>query len=294
MSAATEGTVPVERICPHCQYKDFYPDPMPVGTRCTSCSKAMATLVQKSPVQMAERGVHLSSMDELFRFADMVAKSHAYPRWRDPVAISVAIQTGLELGFTPVTALRSLYVAKDGGRPELYGQAALAKIRASSSVHWVDVGTSKDDWDSDEHYGYCRLSRRGIEGGSVEVKFTVAEAKRAGLWGGRGGAWSNYSDDMLVWKAVARCAKRYCSDILMGMDIRESQDSYIKAVRIDDDGRVIEPRELRERSDKVDPLFAGIDKEQAIGEAIQAEQGEGSDTAPSSRADEPDGDGVVG
>ena len=94
-----------------------------------------------SPVAMAERGVHLSSIADLNRFADMVAQSEAYSQWKDKVAIAVAVQTGMELGFSPVQSLRSLYVAKDGARPQLYGEAALGLMSVGAEpVHEHQVG----------------------------------------------------------------------------------------------------------------------------------------------------------
>jgi len=293
MSEDTKESGIAERLCPHCQYKDFYPDPMPVGTRCSSCTKSLATLVQRTSVGMADRGVHLSTLDELYRFSDMIAKSKAYGTWKDASAIAVAVQTGLELGFTPITSLRSFYVAKDGSRPELYGQAALALIRGSHNVSWVEVGTSDDEWDNDKHYGYCQIQRKGISGKFSEVQFSVAEAKRAKLWMDPKGAWSKYSEDMLIWKAVARLAKRFCSDILLGVEIREAQDTYIRHLKVDEEtGEIIEADTQHKPSNKPDPIFDAIDAE-VVDEKSKGEEGGSSADQPEvAEPDEPDRDGV--
>lgn len=178
---------------------------------------------ERAPVLVGERGVAIQTLDDLGRFAMMVAKSDAFAAWKRPKAedsaaiVAVAVQMGMELGMTPARALQSFYPM--GGRVELYGAAALGLLRSSGvCVSEIEVGTSGE---GDGMYGYIRFQRRGGE--AREVTFGFAEAKAAGIVKS-GGAWEKYRADMLVWRALARASRRYFSDVTMGLPIVEARE----------------------------------------------------------------------
>jgi hypothetical protein len=81
-----------------------------------------------------QRGLALSSFDDAFRFAGMVAKSDFAPKdFRGkPEACLLAIQHGAELGLTPMQSLQSIAVIN--GKPSIYGDAAKACCLASASA----------------------------------------------------------------------------------------------------------------------------------------------------------------
>lgn len=190
-------------------------------------SEEKAVTVQRAPVAMGDRGIELRSMDDLGRFCDAVARSGLAPKSLDtPAKIAVAVQTGMEAGLSPMAALRSVVVI--GNLPSWKGEAALALIRQSGAVIGVSVRG-----EGDKREAVVRFQRAGMEA-AEEVTFTVTDAKRAGLWG-KQGPWSQYPDDMLTWRAVARASKRYFSDVLMGLAIAEEvQDYPAAAVQVKD------------------------------------------------------------
>lgn len=173
-----------------------------------------------APIAFGHRGVELTTFEDAFRFATAIHKSGLAPAGlTSPEAILIALQAGLELGFSPMRALSAVVVVN--GRPSLMGEAALAKIRQSGVCEYgPEVGTVGD---GDKREGVCTFRR--ATGDVIVVKFTIADAKRAGLWG-KGGPWTQYPDDMLMWRAVARACKRYFSDVLLGLVLTEEMQDY--------------------------------------------------------------------
>jgi hypothetical protein len=174
-----------------------------------------------APIAMGQRGVQLATFEDAFRFAKAVIASGLAPKGIDtPEKALIAIQAGAELGFSPMRALSAMTVVN--GRPGLYGEAALAKIRESGACS--KPPTVKTEGEGDARRGVVRFQRRDMDE-AMEVAFSIADAKKAGLWG-KSGPWTQYPDDMLEWRAVARASKRYFSDILLGLGIAEELQDY--------------------------------------------------------------------
>jgi hypothetical protein len=180
---------------------------------------AVATPQPRS-VAMGARGVALTTMEEAWRVCTAISKSGLAPRGLDtPEKIFVAVQTGAEAGLTPMASLRSVVVIN--GTPSWKGEAALALIRNSRLCISTPRVFVRGEGDARE--GVFAVHREG--GDPVEVTFSVADAKKAKLWG-KSGPWSEYPDSMLTWRAVGRGSKLYFSDVLIGMAIAEEVRDY--------------------------------------------------------------------
>ncbi len=176
----------------------------------------------KVPVHVGQRGITLHTLEELYRFAKAVSLSGLAPRGMEkPESILVAIQLGLELGLSPMSALQNIAVIN--GRPGVYGDAALALVRGSGMLdeyHEQEIGEpGKDSW------GY-RISgrRRGFEPAEPE-EFTVADAKRADLWG-KAGPWKQYPQRMLRFRARSFFLRDNFGDVLKGLRTVEELQDY--------------------------------------------------------------------
>jgi hypothetical protein len=134
-------------------------------------------------------------------------------------AIVPAIQLGLEIGLTPMSALQN--VAVINGRPGIYGDAALALVRASGKCesytqNYVGEG---------EHRKAVVVSKRVDSPEPITSEFGVADAKRAGLWG-KQGPWSQYPDRMLLFRARGFNLRDNFGDILKGLhSLEELRDT---------------------------------------------------------------------
>lgn len=167
------------------------------------------------------RGLALASFDDAFRFAAMVAKSDFAPKdFRGkPESCMLAIQHGSEIGLSPMQSLQN--IACINGRPAIWGDAALALCLASpvcDGIHEVIEG------DGDNMTAVCKTSRKGKDA-NVVGRFSVADAKRAGLWG-KSGPWTQYPKRMLQLRARGFALRDAFPDVLKGLVTAEEAQDY--------------------------------------------------------------------
>lgn len=163
----------------------------------------------------AIKAVVPQSMDDAYRLAKAVCLSGLAPRGLEkPEAAMVAILHGLEIGLTPMMALQKISVIN--GRPTLWGDGALGLVRSSGLCKYVKeqiAGTG------DARTATCETQRAG-EPDPVVRTFSVADAKKAGLWG-KAGPWQNFPDRMLQMRARAFALRDTYADVLGGMYLAE-------------------------------------------------------------------------
>jgi hypothetical protein len=175
--------------------------------------KSVATPAQiKSPINFGAQGVKLASLEDAFRFANAIVASGFAPRGMEkPEAVLVAIQLGAELGLTPMAALQNTAVIN--GRPAIYGDAALALVRASGlleSFNEEEVGEAGKDT-----FG-VRVTAVRRDGSKGSETFTIGDAKAAKLWG-KAGPWTDYPRRMLKFRARGFVLRDVFSDVLKGL-----------------------------------------------------------------------------
>jgi len=119
------------------------------------------------------------TLDEAMRFSDMLAKSQMVPKAYQgkPEDVLVAVQWGRELGLAPLQALQN--IACINGKPSVYGDAAMALVQASSVCENIEEFFENED--TSAMVAVCIARRKGRT--PVTVKFSIDDAKRAGLWG---------------------------------------------------------------------------------------------------------------
>lgn len=175
----------------------------------------------KGKVAVGNRGLVLSGLDDMWRWAQYVAKSGLAPKGMErPESIVVATQMGLEVGLTPMASLQNIAVIN--GRPTIWGDACLAIVRSTGELEefceWYEVKgqkTTRNPQDfGDDTAAVCRLKRRGFE--AQESAFSVGDSKRAGLWG-KQGPWSQYPARMLRFRARGFITRDAFGDALRGM-----------------------------------------------------------------------------
>jgi len=208
------------------------------------------------------RGLALASFDDAYRFATMVAKSDFAPKdfKGKPESCLLAIQHGSEIGLSPMQSLQN--IACINGRPAIWGDAALAVAMASSVCESV---TETIDGDGDNMVATCTAKRRGYEKPTV-VRFSVADAKRAGLWG-KSGPWTQYPRRMLQLRARGFALRDAFPDVLKGLVTAEEAQDYpttpatAEPVAV----RPATPPPAEERADPFEVAKAAIEAEADIG-----------------------------
>jgi hypothetical protein len=169
------------------------------------------------------RGLALATFDDAYRFAKMVSGSDFAPKdFRGkPESCLLAIQHGSEIGLSPMQSLQSIAVIN--GRPSIWGDAALAVVSASSVCEYV-TEEIEDGKDGEALVAICTAKRRGYPKPTV-VRFTVTDAKKAGLWG-KGGPWTQYPRRMLQLRARGFALRDAFPDVLKGLVTAEEAQDY--------------------------------------------------------------------
>lgn len=187
------------------------------------------------PISRGEKGLELSTLEEMQRFANMVLKSGVVPAHYDTAAkICVALQHGYEIGFTPMAALQNIAVIR--GKPTLGGEAALALAYSKGLIEdKKEVPVLKDG----HVVGFdCWMKRRG--GGEQRHIFTIEDAERAKLWG-KSGPWKEYPQRMLQMRARGWVLRDLFPDVLLGCAITEEwRDVPVKGVQAASLNEIIE------------------------------------------------------
>jgi hypothetical protein len=174
--------------------------------------------------QTQPRGLALQSFSDAMKFGETVANSEFAPKdfKGKPASCMLAIQCGAEIGLAPLQALQSIAVVN--GRPAVYGDAAMALVKASHVCEYV---TESVEGDGEQMVATCTAKRRGYPSATV-VRFTVADAKKASLWG-KTGPWSQYPKRMLQMRARGFALRDAFADVLKGLVTAEEAQDYPEA-----------------------------------------------------------------
>ncbi|TPM89832.1 hypothetical protein [Mesorhizobium sp. B2-1-3A] len=168
------------------------------------------------------RAIVPQTFDEAWRIANAVCIAGMAPKGLDtPEKAMVAIMHGMEVGFTPMAALQSIAVVN--GRPTIWGDGALGLCRASPKCEYV---RERIEGDGDAMVAICEVGRRG-EQKPIIGRFSVADAKKASLWG-KQGPWQQYPKRMLAMRARAFALRDGFADVLRGLGIAEEVQDIVQ------------------------------------------------------------------
>ncbi|MDD5304010.1 MAG: hypothetical protein PHS14_12995 [Elusimicrobia bacterium] len=172
-------------------------------------------------VAIGERGVMLRSLEDLLRFARMCVAGGAAPKGMTEGAAALAIQAGLERGLGPLGGLQNAVVIN--GVLSWRGQGAAALIQNSGVCR---PGTLRFGYEgeADQMRGYAVAHRLGYAQPDRR-EFTVADARRGGLWG-KEGPWKAYPHRMLAWRALGLLARDVFPDVLGGFPLAEEAEDF--------------------------------------------------------------------
>lgn len=160
-----------------------------------------------------------STFSEAQEYARLIANSSFAPKdfKGKPGDVLVAMQLGYEIGLQPVQALQNIAVIN--GKPSLYGDALLAVVMGHPDFENIDeIPAILSNPVKDTDGAVCKIKRKGHA--LYERKFTVGDAKRAGLWD-KVGPWKQYPERMLQMRARAWACRDKFADALKGIWSRE-------------------------------------------------------------------------
>lgn len=159
-----------------------------------------------------------------WRMSKAIAASGLAPKGiQTPEAIFTAIQMGAEVGLSPMQALQNIAVVN--GRPTIWGDAQLGLVRGSGLLESFE---ERLEGEGDKRVAICIVKRRG-DPVAITGKFSVTEAKTAGLWG-KQGPWIQYPERMLKMRARGFALRDGFSDILKGIYSREEMEGVMQDI----------------------------------------------------------------
>ncbi len=183
--------------------------------------------VTRLPTAAAPRPVLVpQTFDQLVMFAEMAAQSELMPKdYRGkPANIMIAVQMGSELGLAPMQALNSIAVIN--GRPGVWGDGLIGLCRQSPLCEDIQ---ERIEGEGDARTAVCVAKRRGSSPSTG--RFSVADAKRAGLFG-KAGPWQQYPDRMLQNRARGFALRDAFPDLLRGLKtVEELRDTPVEDFR---------------------------------------------------------------
>ena len=158
------------------------------------------------------------SLEETFRLAGAISASGMAPNTlNSPEKVMVAIIAGAELGMPPFQSLQSFAVIN--GRPALWGDGLIGVVRSQGFKvrEWLDG-------EGDDMVARCEVTRPDT-GEVIPGEFSVADAKKAGLWG-KTGPWQSNPKRMLKMRARGFACRDGAADVLRGFQLREEVEDY--------------------------------------------------------------------
>ena len=162
-----------------------------------------------------------ATLGEAMEFSKMLADSSMVPRAYQgkPQDIMVCVQWGYELGLAPMQALQNIAVIN--GKPSVYGDAMMALVQASPVCDGIDEHIEGEG--TPNPVAVCVAKRKGRN--PVIARFSVEDAKRAGLWG-KQGPWQAYPKRMLQMRARGFALRDAFPDVLKGLITAEEAADY--------------------------------------------------------------------
>lgn len=160
-----------------------------------------------------------TNYNEMAAMAQTIFSSGLAPRGYDtPQKVAVAIMMGAELGFPPMMAISKIAIVN--GRPAPYGDAIVAVVRRSGLCEFID---ERIEGEGDNRVAICETKRK-TDSRPVIRKFSVADAKKAKLWG-KAGPWQDYPERMMAMRARGFALRDAYGDLLSATyDAEEAAD----------------------------------------------------------------------
>ena len=235
---------------------------------------------EAAEIVRGDRGLTPGNLAQMGRVAETIVKSGLMPSAQgNPAAVLVALEFGMTAGLSVSQCVSNVMVVN--GRPAIWGDALLALVLNARN----DDGQRVCEWHheaiegtGDKMVAVCRMKRAGYPEPN-EIRFSVDDAKTAGLWK-KSGPWSNHPKRMLQMRARAFCIRDLFPDVLMGMSIAEEMQDVkpIEVTRVseepEEDAAALRDavRRRREQEAPVEAEVEEIEEAEVEDEPTEAEE----------------------
>ena len=153
------------------------------------------------------------TFEQGMKLAELVSKTGFAPKNYSgkPEECLMAMMAGNEVGLGPMASLQNIAVIN--GYPSVFGDAALALVKASPDYEYLHETFSEDGTKA-----ICQAKRRGEE--EAIRTFSIEDASSAGLLN-KPGPWTQYRKRMLQMRARAWAIRDVWPHVLKGLSIKE-------------------------------------------------------------------------
>lgn len=185
-------------------------------------SEQTTAIEVKAKMNLAANRIAVEGFDGLYRLAQTYEKAGMIPSGvRGATQFMICLVAGYEAG------LPFSFIAKNvtciNNKPCIYGDGLVALARASGRCEYINESLRGE---GDGLVAICETKRKG-DTHPVVRSFSVADAKKAGLWG-KTGPWTNYPNRMLQMRARSYALRDAYADVIGGMSMaEEEQDTSI-------------------------------------------------------------------
>jgi hypothetical protein len=180
-------------------------------------------IVKAQPLTFENQLPVLRSSDDVKTLASLLIAAG----WtkHTPAGACVAIMHGHSIGLTPWESV--MYITIINGRPALWGDGMVAVVQRSDKCEGIET---KIEGEGDKMVATVTAYRKGHKSPYIQ-KFSMADAKRAGLLG-KAGPWTNYPQRMVVHRARSWALRDAFPDVLNGMIDKDEAIEYGEAPRV--------------------------------------------------------------
>ena len=151
--------------------------------------------------------VHNPAGGDLFRIADVFAKSGMFPEARDAAQCAAKLIVGQGLGLTPYDSMNGLHIIQ--GKAVLAANTMAAAIKRSGKYDYR--AETDDEACSITFFDLSQRDRSGVPLQIGTTTFSMDDARRAGLGGQN---WKKYPRAMLFARAISAGYREHCPDAL--------------------------------------------------------------------------------
>lgn len=209
------------------------------------------------------------NFDKAMELAKMVASTNfAPPAYRGkPEECLMAMMAGNEVGLGAMTSLQNIAVIN--GHPSIYGDAALALVKASP-----DYEALEEEITDNGKTAVCVAKRRGEK--EVKRTFTMQDAETAGLLS-KAGPWKTYPKRMLQMRARAWAIRDTWPHVLKGLSVREEAADIAPERNVTTDSTIVEEETINpidEQRTRLNDLLLAAEKSGKVNheDAVKTEE----------------------
>jgi hypothetical protein len=198
----------------------------------------LPVVAKKAQVPIVNGVLSPNDFDGLYRLANIMCNSGMVPdAYKGNVeATFVAMQMGMEVGFSHMAALQSIAVVN--GKPTIYADGVTALLQGHGKLEWIkehyeidgekidpsDLPLDIGDW---PNVKAVSVLKRVGQDEPYRGAFSVNDAIRIKRWNPeKFTPWKQYPGRMLMWRARTFPARDGFSDVLKGIGIFEEVIDY--------------------------------------------------------------------